>query len=115
MKPSDKPLIWLRGEVKTPPLSAVARLEAGFLLRALQAGQLLGLPRSRPMPALGPHCHELRVNDVASTWRIVYRIDSDAILILGVFQKQTGKTPDHVIKACRRSLKKYDADTKDAD
>lgn len=52
---------------------------------------------------------------MASTWRIVYRIDSDAILILGVFQKQTGKTPDHVIKACRRSLKKYDADTKDAD
>lgn len=29
----DKPLIWLRGEIKTPPLSAEARIEAGYLLR----------------------------------------------------------------------------------
>jgi len=27
----DKPLVWLHGEVKTPPFSKSARLEAGFL------------------------------------------------------------------------------------
>jgi hypothetical protein len=49
----DKPLVWLRGEVKTPPFSQVARLEAGYMLRLLQQGELLGLPHSRPMPVIG--------------------------------------------------------------
>lgn len=49
MSPRDKPLVWLAGEVKTPPFSHEGRIEAGFLLRKLQAGQNLGLPHSRPM------------------------------------------------------------------
>jgi hypothetical protein len=36
MSGDDKPLVWLRGEVKSPPFSKDARLEAGFLLRRLQ-------------------------------------------------------------------------------
>ena len=36
MAASEKPLVWLRGEVKTPPFSAAARVEAGTLLRRLQ-------------------------------------------------------------------------------
>jgi hypothetical protein len=44
MSESDKPLVWLHGEVKTPPFSKEARLEAGFLLRRLQAGEKLSLP-----------------------------------------------------------------------
>ena len=39
-----KPLVWLRGEIKTPPFSQEARLEAGVLLRQLQEGVSLGLP-----------------------------------------------------------------------
>ena len=74
----DKPLAWLHGEVKSPPLSAAARLEAGFLLRQLQHGGRLGMPHSRPMPSIGSRCHELRINDVGVTWRIVYRLDPDA-------------------------------------
>ncbi len=58
-----KPLVWLRGEVKTPPFSHAARLEAGYLLRLLQEGELFGLPHSRPMPVIGPRCHELRITD----------------------------------------------------
>lgn len=53
MAPTDKPLVWLRGEVKSPPFSAAARLEAGWLLRRLQAGEKLGMPHSRPMPTIG--------------------------------------------------------------
>jgi len=113
MNPTDKPLVWLSGEVKSPPLSKEARIQAGYLLRCLQAGLSLSMPHSRPMPSLGPRCHELRINDAASTWRILYRIDSDAILILGVFQKKTGKTPTPVIEACRRRALKYDADSRD--
>lgn len=69
----DKPLVWLHGEVKTPPFSAAARVEAGVLLRQVQGGHMLTLPQSRPMPAIGPHCHELRVRDADTTWRLVYR------------------------------------------
>jgi hypothetical protein len=30
---TDKPLVWLEGEIKTPPMSAAALLEAGEGLR----------------------------------------------------------------------------------
>ena len=108
MAADEKPLIWLHGEVKTPPFSAEARLEAGFLLRRLQQGDLLALPYSRPMPSIAPHCHELRINDKSGTWRIIYRIVLDAILILEVFQKKTRQTPQKVIEICQRRLQQYD-------
>ena len=59
----DKPLVWIEGEIKTPPFSAEARIEAGVWLRRLQQGEHLGLPHSRPMPGIGPRCHELRIRD----------------------------------------------------
>ncbi len=108
MSPKDKPLAWLHGEIKTPPLTKSARLEAGFLLRQLQRGDLLSMPQSRPMPSIGPRCHELRINDATVTWRVVYRIDTDAIVILEVFAKKTGKTPKAIIDTCRKRLKEYD-------
>ncbi len=67
MNPTDKPLVWLGGQVTTPPMSKEARLEAGHLLRLLQAGHALAMPHSRPMPAIGGRCHELRIPDQAST------------------------------------------------
>jgi phage-related protein len=108
MSADDKPLAWLHGQVKTPPFSKTARLEAGFLLRRLQAGAKPSLPWSRPMPSIGPRCHELRITDESSNWRIVYRIDPDAIVIVEVFQKQTPQTPKQVIDTCRRRLRSYD-------
>jgi len=104
----DKPLAWLRGEVKTPPFGKSARIEAGYLLRELQTGKGLSMPHSRPMPAMGARCHELRVVDEGVTWRIVYRVDPDAIVIADVFAKKTAKTPAAVLDACRRRLKEYD-------
>jgi phage-related protein len=109
MNPTDKPLVWLHGEVKTPPFSPAARLEAGFLLRKLQRGETLLLPHSRPMPAVEPHCHELRINDLTGTWRIIYRIDPDAIVIVEVFEKKTPQTPRRVIELCQQRLRRYDA------
>lgn len=109
---ADKPLVWLReedkAEIKTPPLSARARLEAGYLLRRLQRGEVLSMPESRPMPAIGARCHELRINDEEGTWRIFYRTDPDAIVLLDVLQKKTRETPGHVIETCRRRLAEYD-------
>lgn len=108
MSPRHKPLVWLHGEVKTPPFSAAARIEAGFYLRLLQSGDRLGMPQSRPMASIGPRCHELRIIDVDKTWRILYRIDADAIAIFEVFAKKTATTPKRVIEACKRRLSAYD-------
>lgn len=104
-----KPLVWLHGEVKTPPFSSDARLEAGFLLARLQEGEPLSLPCSRPLPVLGPRCHELRVADGKSDWRLIYRLDQDAVVILEVFSKKTQRTPATVLKTCRDRLRQYDA------
>jgi phage-related protein len=109
MAGDDKPLVWLRGEVKTPPFTAAARIEAGVLLRLLQQGETLSLPHSRPMPNIGSRCHELRIPDEKKSWRIVYRIDSDAIVILEVFRKTTERTPPSVIADCKSRLRRYEA------
>lgn len=108
----DKPLAWLRGEIKSPPFRAAARVETGYLLRRLQAGEMIGLPMSRPLPAIGARCHELRVNDAEQSWRIVYRIDTDVIVIADVFSKKTRTTPRQVIETCRRRLREYDDATR---
>lgn len=77
MSSADKPLVWLHGEVKTPPFSAEARIEAGYLLRRLQRGEKLAMPQSRPMGAISRRCHELRIRDRDHLWRIIYRLDDD--------------------------------------
>ena len=108
MAASDRPLIWLHGTVKTPPFSAAARLEAGVLLRRLQRGDKLSLPQARPMPAIGARCGELRIPDVDATWRIMYRLDPDAVIILAVFAKKTQATPNAILETCAARLKLYD-------
>ena len=108
MSPKDKPLAWLHGQIKTPPMSRDSRVEAGYLLRRVQRGDKLSMPHSRPMPGLGARCHELRIVDATVTWRIVYRVDADAIVIMEVFGKKSRTTPQSVIQNCRKRLKDYD-------
>jgi phage-related protein len=103
-----KPVVWLAGEVKTPPFSKEARVEAGFLLRRLQQGETLGMPQARPMPGLGRRCYELRIRDEERNWRIMVRADSDAVVIVDVFAKKARVTPRKVIGVCRERLKRYD-------
>ena len=108
MSCAEKPLVWLHGAVKTPPFSKAARLEAGYLLRELQRGESLFLPHSRPMPDIGRQCHELRITDRNKSWRIIYRVSPDTVIILEVFAKTTPKTPTSVIRVCRKRLKDYE-------
>ena len=107
MGEKDKPIVWMRGQIGTPPFSQSARLQAGFLLRLLQQGEMVAMPHSRPMPTIGKRCHELRIPDGSLSWRIIYRIDTDAIVIAEVFRKKTGRTPKNVIETCRARLREY--------
>ena len=68
----------------------------------------MALPHSRPMPDLGPRCHELRVNDANKTWRVIYRVDHDAVVVVEVFEKKTRPTPHRLIAECQRRLRLYD-------
>ncbi len=108
-----KPLVWLHGEVKTPPFTVEGRQEAGMLLRLLQEGDKFGMPLAESLPDVGNRCGALRIRDAGHNWRIMYRIDADAVLILDVYPKKTRKIPDEVIRRCKDRLKRYDTTVKD--
>ena len=82
---------------------------AGLLLRLLQQGEQLGMPQAELLPNVGARCGALRVRDAEHNWRIMYRADTDAVLVLEVYSKKTRKIPDEVIRRCQDRLKRYDA------
>jgi phage-related protein len=49
------------------------------------------------------------VQDREATWRLVYRVDPDAVVVAEVFSKKTRAMPRTVIENCRRRLRLYDA------
>ncbi len=104
---ADRPLVWLHGEIRSPPFSTGARVEAGELLRRLQRRETLAMPHSRPLPIVGRSCHELRIVDAGVSWRIVYHLRLDAVVILAVFAKKTRHTPVQHIEASRDRLRRY--------
>ena len=108
---NPKAFVVLHGVNASPPMSAEARVLAGVLLRRIQNGEILSMPRSRPMPSIGKRCHELRIPDGDVTWRVIYRADPDAVLVADVFAKKTRTTPKRVIDTCIARLSAYDRDT----
>lgn len=56
---------------------------------------------------MGSQCHELRINDAGSTWRIMYYLEADAVVILDVFSKKTETTPQARLMTCRKRLAAY--------
>lgn len=105
----DKLLLILHGEIKTPPMSIEARIKTGFLLRKLQQGKSISTPYSKRIKEIGPRCHELRIKDSQVDWRIIYRIDDDAIVIAEVFKKKSQKIPKRIIDVCKQRLSHYDS------
>jgi phage-related protein len=107
-KEQRKPVVWLHGRVKTPPFTRSGRIEAGLLLGLLQAGERLSMPHSRPLPTIGPRCAELRVRDAEQNWRIIYRLDDEAVIAVHVFPKKTQRLPDQIVRQCKQRLRAYD-------
>jgi phage-related protein len=59
------------------------------------------------MPSVARGCHELRIVDQDATWRIMYYVDADAVVILEVFSKKTRTTPKNVVETCQARLRSY--------
>ena len=72
------------------------------------------MPKSKPMPSIGPRCHELRIDDreTGKTWRIIYRVDPD--VIVDSFAKKSHATPRAAIARATRRLRLYDASANEA-
>ena len=108
MSATKKELVWLHGKVKSPPFTPEGKHKVGTWLRKLQRGDRLGGPQSKPLPTIGRRCHELRVRDRATSWRVIYRTDPDEIVIVDVHKKKSNKLPKNVIERCKQRLKAYD-------
>lgn len=65
------------------------------------------------MPSVGARCHELRIIDEEATWRILYYVADDAVVILEVFSKKTRTTPKQVLDSAKARWKKYLRDTEE--
>lgn len=65
------------------------------------------------MPIIGSRVHELRVSDGRVAWRVIYRLDADAVVVVDVVQKKTMTTPRRVIEDCRRRLRRYDLNSEE--
>ncbi|MEX0712303.1 MAG: type II toxin-antitoxin system RelE/ParE family toxin [Pirellulales bacterium] len=67
------------------------------------------MPQAEPLPDIGSRCGALRVRDAEHNWRIIYRIDTDAVVVLEVYPKKTRRIPGGVLARCKQRLKQYDA------
>lgn len=81
-------------EVRGDLADALARLDAGLLL---------SMPLSRPMPSIGRGVHELRLRDRSGAYRVVYAlIRRDAVHVLHAFKKSTRATPARNLELAMR-------------
>ena len=95
-----KALAFIRSQ---PP--AIKR-EIGEALRDVQKGIRLGLPLSRPMPAVASDAHELRIRSTTTAVRVFYFVKlADTIVVFHGFQKKTQKTPTQEISVGQQRLK----------
>jgi phage-related protein len=83
-----------------------ARREMGESILELQKGSHLTMPRSRPIPAVGPGVQEIRVRDAAGIYRAFYLQKSErGVMVFHAFEKRSAKTPRSEIELGRSRLR----------
>lgn len=82
------------------------RRELGKAIFDLQKGAKLGMPLSKPMPAIYSGAEELRLKDRTGIYRVFYytRV-ANSVLVFHAFTKKTQKTPQHEINLGEKRLK----------
>jgi phage-related protein len=105
--PITRPAIFhLRARDEIRALPKPVRISLGRALSALQHGYPLGMPVSRPMPAVAPGVAELRLHGSDGQYRVFYHARTTVgILVLRAFQKKSARTPLTEIDIVRRRLK----------
>ena len=88
---------------------------SGNVAEASSAGREAELAEFPADAVIGAQCHELRIPDQDVTWRIICRVDSDAVIVAEVFAKKTQAAPQQVIDVCKKRLREYDKATKEHD
>lgn len=84
-------------DVRGDLADAMARLDAGLIL---------SMPLSRPMPSVGRGVHELRLKDRSGVYRVVYAlVRSGTIYVVHAFKKTTQQTPLRHMELARKRLK----------
>lgn len=99
---ATKPVKFMGDALKRLRTFPVAvREDVGYQLHLLERGSQ---PEDfKPMPAIGPGVEEIRVWDGSGTYRVIYIARrKDAIYVLHVFQKKTGRTAALDIELARR-------------
>ncbi len=93
-----------RKEIEAFP--EVIRGDLADALARLEAGLTISLPLSRPMPAIGPGVHELRLKWRSGTYRVVYALSTrGAVCVLHAFKKTTQATSSRNLELSRKRLK----------
>ncbi len=73
------------------------------VLARLDAGLLLSMPLSRPMPSIGPGVHELRLRDRSGAYRVVYAlVQRGTVHVLHAFKKTTRDTPARNLELAKK-------------
>ncbi len=93
-------------ELKDAPKDVIADVFA--LFDDLAGGKRLGMPISRPLPAIGRGLHELRLSGRAGEYRVFYVIKvGDAIYVLHATEKkkqEIDKRTAELLRARMRSI-----------
>jgi len=97
LKPCRKEIEVFPEEIRGDLADALARLDAGLML---------SLRLSRPMPAVGRGVHELRLKDRSGAYRVVYALGArGAVYVLHAFRKTTQETSARNLVLARTRLK----------
>jgi len=86
-------------------LPEVVREDLADALAKLEAGVMLSMPLSRPMPSIGSRVHELRFRDRSGIYRVIYFFAiSGVIHLLCAFKKTGQQTEQRHIDLAKRRL-----------
>jgi len=97
LKACHKQIKALPEEIRGDLADALARLDAGLML---------SLPLSGPMPAMGRGVHELRLKDRSGAFRVVYVLGArGTVYVLHAFKKTTQETSARNLELARTRLK----------
>jgi phage-related protein len=93
----EREITALPNEVRADLADALARVDAGLML---------SMPLSRPLPTVGRGVHEIRLKDRSGQYRVIHALVWRGVVhVLHAFKKTTQATSHRDIEIARKRLK----------